>query len=70
MHILIGSNKVKIYALGFQNAALSLLELGHEVVWAADFSGFVGDKNSIPYPTEQININKNPFNPDNRKAYR
>ena len=70
MRILIVSNKVKTYALGFQNAALPLLELGHDVVWAADFSGFVGDRGVIPYQTEQISINTNPFNADNRKAYR
>lgn len=70
MRILIVSNKVKTYALGFQNAALPLLELGHDVVWAADFSGFVGDKSIIPYQTEQISINTNPFNTDNMKAYR
>ena len=70
MRILIVSNKVKTYALGFQNAAYPLLELGHEIIWAADFSQFVTDKKTIPYQTEQISINTNPLNAANRFAYR
>ena len=69
MRILIVSNKVKTYALGFQNSAFPLLELGHDIVWAADFSKFIGDKDIIPYSTEQISINTNPLNKGNRRAY-
>ena len=69
MRILIVSNKVKTYALGFQNSAFPLLELGHDIVWAADFSKFIGDKEIIPYSTEQISINTNPLNVGNGRAY-
>ena len=69
MRVLIVSNKVKTYALGFQNSAIPLLELGHDVIWAADFSKFIGDKDIIPYPTEQISINSNPLTIGNIKAY-
>ena len=68
MRVLMITNKVKTYALGFQNVLVPLRELGHEVVWAADFSNFVGDKTSIPCVTEHISINTNPLNPTNRTA--
>lgn len=70
MRVLMVTNKVKTYALGFQNIFESISQLGHELVWAADFSKYIGDKSVIPYPIEQININTNPMHPDNRKAYR
>ncbi len=69
MRLLLVTNKVRTYALGFQNLFSSLLRLGHEIVWAADFSYFIGDKTAIPCIVEQININTNPFNPSNIKAY-
>ncbi len=70
MRLLMVTNKVKTYALGFQNIMIPIRELGHDLVWAADFSQFMGDRGEIPYPTEQISINTNPLNPANRKAYR
>lgn len=70
MRILMVTNKVKTYALGFQNALEPLEKLGHEVIWAADFSGFVADKSIIPCKIEQININTNPFNTGNIGAYK
>lgn len=68
MRVLLITNKVKTYALGFQNVLEPLRELGHEVVWAADFSNFVGEKSSIPCVIEHISINTNPLNPTNRTA--
>lgn len=68
MKVLLITNKVKTYALGFQNVLEPLRDLGHEVVWAADFSNFVGDKSSIPCVVEHIDINTNPFNHSNRAA--
>lgn len=68
MRVLMITNKVKTYALGFQNVLEPLRELGHEVVWAADFSNFVGDKSFIPCVVEHISINTNPLNPTNRTA--
>lgn len=44
MKVLIITNKVKTYALGFQSVVEPMLELNHEVTWAADFSGFSGEK--------------------------
>lgn len=70
MNVLMVTNKVKTYALGFQNVIGPLTELGHSVVWAADFSQFVADKSVIPCPIEQISINTNPLNPGNRKAHK
>ena len=70
MNVLMVTNKVKTYALGFQNVIGPLMELGHSVVWAADFSQFVADKSIIPCSIEQISVNTNPLNPRNRKAYK
>ena len=38
MKILMVTNRVKTYALGFENVIAPLQQLGHEVYWAADFS--------------------------------
>ena len=70
MRVLLVTNRVKTYALGFQNIFEPLAGLGHEIIWAADFSGFVADKSTIPCKIEQIDIASNPFNPTNIKAYR
>ena len=70
MKVLMITNKVKTYALGFQNVVEPMLEQGHELTWAADFSGFLGDRSVIPCRTEQIDINSNPLKPTNLKAYR
>ena len=70
MRVLMVTNKVKTYALGFQNVIGPLTELGHSVVWAADFSQFVADKSVIPCSIEQISINTNPLNSGNRQAYK
>ena len=70
MRILMVTSRVKTYALSFQNIFDPLLKLGHEIVWAADFSGFVADKSVIPCTIEQISINSNPLKATNIKAYR
>lgn len=69
MKVLLVTNKVKTYALGFQNVLESLQELGHEVVWAADFSDFLSDEKPALCSMEQIDINTNPLKPANRKAF-
>lgn len=69
MRVLMVTNKVKTYALGFRNIIEPLRELGHEIIWAADFSRFIGEKEEIPCKLEQISINTNPFNPKNTIAY-
>ena len=61
MRVLMVTNKVRTYALGFQNSIDPLQSLGHEVVWAADFSQFTGNLSEIPCRTEQISIHTWPF---------
>lgn len=71
MRVLLVSNKVKTYSLGLQNILTQLIELGHEVVWAADFSGFVADNIAdIPAQLEQISISTNPIRINNYHAFR
>lgn len=70
MKILMITNKVKTYALGFKNVIEPLLNLGHEVVWAADFSKYVGSLDDINCKIVQIPINSNPLKPCNYKAYK
>lgn len=71
MKILLVANKVKTYNLGFQNEIEPLLNAGHEVVWAADFSSFVGDyRTATPCEARSIDIRSNPLNKSNIKAYR
>ncbi len=48
----------------------SIHELGHEIIWAADFSKFIGDISQVPCETRQIDINTNPFKPQNIKAFK
>lgn len=71
MKLLVITNKVKAYSLGFQNMFEVLLSLGHDVIWAANFKYFVGDNiNSIPVKRKSIPIDTNPLNRDNIKAYK
>jgi glycosyltransferase involved in cell wall biosynthesis len=70
MKILMVTNKVKTYSLSSRITFDALLSLGHKVVWAADFSKFIGDKSVIPAITEQISINTNPLNKSNIRAYK
>ena len=70
MRILMVTNKVKTYALSAQNTFDALSKLGHKVVWAADFSQFIGSRDIIPAITEQISINTNPFKFCNISAYK
>lgn len=64
------TNRVKTYALGFKNVIEPLRQLGHDVIWAADFSNFVGDISQIDCPTRQIDIVSYPFHRTNIKAYK
>ena len=68
MKVLIVGNRVRTYALAFQNEIEPLLSLGHEIIWAADFSNFIGDRNTIPCKTVQIDIVSYPFHRTNLKA--
>ena len=70
MKILMVTNKVKTYSLSSQITFDALHSLGHDVVWAADFSHFIGDRSVIPAVTEQISINTNPLKSCNFKAYK
>lgn len=62
------TNRVKTYALGFQNVIIPLRQLGHEVIWAADFSNFVGNIKTIDCPIRQIDIVSYPFHFTNLRA--
>lgn len=70
MKVLMISNRIKTYPLLYKNIIEPLKSLGHDIIWAADFSGFVADKSIIPCITEQIDINSNPFKTTNRKAFK
>jgi len=45
-----------------------LMELGYEVVWAADFTQFKEDLSTIPCKIHQIDFRSNPLDPSNLKA--
>ena len=70
MKLLMVSNKIKTFPLQYKNILETLFKLDHEVVWAADFSMFAGDKETIPCKIEQISINTSPLNSSNLKAYK
>ncbi len=71
MKILYVSNTVKTYSTAYRNELPVIASLGHTVVWAANFDGFIGDREKdIPFATRQIDIHTSPFHKDNRKAYR
>ena len=70
MRLLMVSNKIKTYPQLYRNIIEPLKELGHSIVWAADFSDFVADKSVIPCVLEQLSVNTNPLNPGNRSAYK
>ncbi len=69
MRLLMVSNKIKTFPLQYRNILEPLSKLGHEVVWAADFSQFKGDQSEVPCTMEQISIRTNPLDTHNRKAY-
>lgn len=69
MRILLVTNRIKTYPLMYRLILDSIHELGHEVVWAADFTGFIGDIKQIPCETKNITIHSNPFNLKNVNAY-
>lgn len=70
MKILMVTNKVLTYAPGFQNVIEPFRQLGHAVIWAADFSKFVGSVDTIPCETRLISISSNPLRLQNLSAYR
>lgn len=69
MRVLMVTNRVKTYALGFQNVIIPLQQLGHEVIWAADFSKYIGNTKEIPCKIKQIDIVSYPFHRTNIKAF-
>lgn len=70
MNILMVTNKVRAYSLGHKNVIEPLLEIGHQVIWAADFNFFIGEKTIIPCKIKQISINTSPWKLENRMAYK
>ncbi len=69
MRVLLVTNQVKTYAWGFRNMIEMLQGLGHEVVWAANFSGHAGNIEEIPCKRVQIPICSNPLKPANLRAF-
>lgn len=70
MKILLVTNKLKTYPLMYQIIIDTIHELGHEIIWAADFTQFIGDTSVIPCEIRNICIHSNPLKPRNIKAYR
>ena len=71
MKILYVSNTVKTYSLAYRNELPILERLGHTLLWAANFDGFLGDRErDIPFKTYHIDIHSSPFHKSNRLAYR
>ena len=70
MNVLLVTNRIKTYPLMYRLILDSIHELGHDIVWAADFSGFIWDINQIPCETRNITIHTNPLKLRNFKAYR
>ena len=70
MKVLFITNKVKTYNVGFKNDFVPLLSLGHEIIWAANFSGFLGKMDEIPATIINLPIASNPFDLGNTKAYK
>lgn len=68
MKVLIVGNRVRTYALAFQNEIVPLQQLGHEIIWAADFSNYIGNIKDIPCKTIHIDITAYPFHWTNLKA--
>ena len=70
MRILYVTNKVRTYSLGHQNVIVPMVSLGHDVIWAANFSDFVGDLSSVPCKIANIDIFSYPLHKTNIKAYK
>lgn len=70
MKILVVSNRVRTYSLAYQNEFIPLMSLGLEIIWAADFSNFIGNREVLPFKTIQIDIVSYPFHKTNIKAFR
>jgi len=70
MKVLIVGNRARTYSLAIQNEIGPLMSLGHEVIWAADFTCFIGDRSVIPCKIVQIDIVSYPFHRTNLNALR
>lgn len=68
MKILFVSNTVKTYSLGYKNDFYPLIELGHSLIWAANFKEFIGNKDDVPATMKQIDIQSYPFHKSNWRA--
>ena len=68
-NVLMITNQVKTYALGFKIAIESILKTNNKVFWAANFSNFVDDYDKIPCTIIDVPIKSNPLCYSNKKAY-
>ncbi|WP_102264478.1 glycosyltransferase family 4 protein [Mesobacillus jeotgali] len=69
MRAVIVTNRVKRYVNGYRVMIEPLMEKGYEVVWAADFTDFKEDLETIPCKIHQTNFRSNPLDSNNLKAY-
>lgn len=70
MKVLFITNKVKSYNLSFKNDFEPLIQLKHDIYWAANFNGFLGNKDEVPATLMDIPICSNPLKICNYKAYK
>ena len=70
MKILLVTNRLKTYPLMYRLILDTIHELGHEIIWAADFSNFIGNTDEIPCKVCSIPIHSNPLKPQNIRAFR
>jgi glycosyltransferase involved in cell wall biosynthesis len=67
---LVISNLEKKFLPGHHSMIDPLEELGYEVTWASNFTGYKEDLSKAPCKTVHIDFIRNPFNPKNVKAYK
>jgi glycosyltransferase involved in cell wall biosynthesis len=71
MKILFLSNSVKTYSLVFKNELEVLSDMGHEIIWAANFDGFIGNvRDDIPFKTINIPLKSHPLHWCNYRSFK
>jgi len=68
LRAVIVTNKVRRYVNGFRSMIEPLMELGYEVIWAANFSQFGEERGKIPCEIYQVDFRSNPLHPSNLRA--
>lgn len=68
MRAVVVTNKVRRYTNGFKVMIEPLMELGFEVIWAANFAQLMEERQRIPCETYQVDFMSNPLHPSNITA--